>query len=82
VTLYLGFLRWRGVVVPLRRSVLAPALALAIAWAATNYAPAEEYLQWGAILLVWAVPLLLLRSLRRGDLSALRAMVSKRTVEG
>lgn len=76
--LYLSFLRRRAVIVPLRRSVLAPVAALAIAWAATMYAPLSSSMHWGGILVVWVVPLLLLRALRPGDLQALRAMLRRR----
>ncbi len=79
--LYLFFLRRRGLAIPVWGSVLTPICALAIAWAATRYSPVQTSLHWGAILVVWAVPLVILRGLRPGDLRALRRMAAERRVE-
>lgn len=76
-TLYLAFLRARGVVVPLRSSVLAPVAALIWAWAWTRVGALDSAMDWGLVLVLWAVPVGVFRSLRPGDLRAVRDLARR-----
>lgn len=77
VTLYMGFLRRRGVPVPLRASVLAPLVAVALAAAASTLDSLHTVLRYGGILLVWLVPLVLLRAVHASDVQAVRSMLRR-----
>ena len=77
VTLYFLFLRRRGVAVPLRASVLPPVAAAAIAAGVSTVGAVQSELRYGGILLVWLVPLILLRAIHPGDLSAVRSMLRR-----
>ena len=77
VTLYFLFLRRRGVAVPMRGSVLPPVVAAAIAAGVSTLSVLQSELRYGGILLVWLVPLILLRAIHPRDLGAVRSMLRR-----
>lgn len=78
VSLYFLFLRRRGVVVPMRASALPPLLAVAVAAGASTFDAVHTELRYGGILLVWLVPLILLRAIHPGDVRAVRSMLRRK----